>query len=293
MLEDEAQAKGLVLKVEVDDLPWRLIGDQTRLKQALLNYIKNAVKFTDVGGVTIKVALLDESDAHAMLRFDVIDTGIGLTDEVRTRLFCAYEQADIMTARLYGGTGLGLAITRKLVELMDGEAGVSSQAGQGSDFWFTVRLRKDDKEAAQLKPADDQRADEMLKREFAGASVLLVEDNRVSREIAGTILRNVDAAVEMANDGVEAVECAKRGRFALILMDVQMPRLDGLQATRAIRQMDHLSDTPILAMTANAYLDDKVRCLEAGMDDVITKPFDPEVLYRVLLRWLRSKRSGR
>jgi CheY-like chemotaxis protein len=252
----------------------------------LLNYAGNAVKFTDGGEVTLRGRVEDASADTVLLHFEVQDTGLGIAPDQLARLFSPFVQADSTTTRKYGGTGLGLAITKRLVEAMGGAVGVHSEVGKGSTFWFTARLQKGAASGAENLDATSSDADVQLKAAFAGRRVLLAEDDSFNREIGTLLLEDVGLTVDVAEDGLAAVEMAAKNRYDLILMDMQMPRMDGLEATRQIRSAGPGNAVPIVAMTANAFAEDRLRCLEAGMDDFLTKPVDPAVLYQVLLRHL-------
>jgi PAS domain S-box-containing protein len=289
ILQERADAKHLRLIADVPRLRSLLSGDPTRLQQCLINYAGNAIKFTASGEVCIACHIREETNDSIFLRFEVRDTGIGIAPDVRKRLFSAFEQADRSTTRKYGGTGLGLAITARLARAMGGDVGVDSTPGQGSTFWFTARLRKLSEAATEPGEKHEQAVESELRIHYGGRRVLLAEDEPINREITVAILEEAGLRVDTAEDGLQAVELASRQTYDLILMDMQMPNLDGLDATRRIRALPGRESWPIIAMTANAFAEDRERCIEAGMNDFTSKPIDPERFYEVLLDWLRKQ----
>ncbi len=281
----KAASKHLELVFEIaPGLPPALQGDPLRLGQVLINYTNNAIKFSDSGAITVRVSMLDERADDCLLRFEVQDTGIGLSEEEAGKLFQSFQQADTSITRAYGGTGLGLAICKQLAQLMDGEVGVRSAPGSGSTFWFTARVGK---LAALDVPAEPPPAGaEPGEAALAGARILLVEDNTFNQQIALEMLEEAGCAVCLALNGLEALDLLAKAQFDCVLMDVQMPVMDGLQATRLIRLDPALAGLRVLAMTATATSEDRKRCMEAGMDDFISKPIQPALLRQAVARWL-------
>jgi len=263
-------------------------GDPQRLKQVLRNFINNAIKFTDHGTVKIAGQILEDRASRVLLRFEINDTGIGIEPETLQRLFSPFEQADNSMTRKYGGTGLGLSISKGLIRMMGGDFGVRSHVGEGSTFWFTVWL---DKSApAELSVNTQARgADLCLREDYAGSRILLAEDEPVNQEVTRSLLQVVGLEVDVAEDGQAACELAAQKTYDLILMDMQMPRLNGLDATRRIRVLPGYEETPILGLTANAFPQDRDACLQAGMNTHVAKPIKPQALYGLVLAWLASR----
>jgi signal transduction histidine kinase len=281
------------LQLQVDLAPEAvgilLRGDPLRLGQILLNLTGNAVKFTAQGSITLRARISEESATAVQLRFEVADTGIGISPEDQKRLFSAFEQADGSMTRKYGGTGLGLAISQRLARMMGGDVGVSSQPGVGSTFWLTVRVLKTAAGAVPLAPTFAPGvAEATLQAKYAGTRILLAEEEPISREILLMLLEDVGLAVDLAADGTEAVALAQRQHYALILMDMQMPDLSGVKATRIIRALPGYAETPILAMTADAFGEGRLVCIDASMNDYLGKPVEPEKLFEILLKWLEA-----
>jgi PAS domain S-box-containing protein len=291
IVESKMKAKGLQFISDVAAAPQALHGDRTRLLQALVNYLGNAVKFTEAGSITLACHQIEGSKSDCVLRFEIRDTGSGMSPEQQARIFEAFEQVDNTATRTHSGTGLGLAITRRIAQMMGGDVGVDSAIGKGSTFWLTVRLAIGQSAIDAADAAHRESDEAVLKRKYRGTRILLVEDEPINREVASTLCADVGIEVHTAVNGAEAVRLAESLDYALIFMDVQMPVMDGLAATRAIRQMEGRTTTPILAMTANAFSEDRERCIASGMDDFIAKPIEPEDLFKGLLKWLEIKRS--
>lgn len=284
LLEDAAKAKGLSITVDYNNAPHWLIGDQTRLRQALLNYASNALKFTDQGHISLRCKLIesDNDGQNVLIRFEVQDTGIGIAADKISELFQAFKQIDASTTRKYGGTGLGLAITQRLAEMMGGTVGVESQLGKGSLFWFTARLHKGE----QVFVNTVGNAEQEIRDRHIGARILLVEDDPINQEVAKVLLVEAGLSVDIAGDGQQAVDKVRDNKYDLVLMDIQMPILDGIEATQKIREMPDRQDLPILALTANIFEEYRHRCTEAGMNDFVGKPVDPIALFATILKWL-------
>jgi CheY-like chemotaxis protein len=288
LLADQATEKNISISVLADGLGGGLLGDGVRLRQVLTNLISNAVKFTASGEIEVLVRQ-SEVEGQRRLRISVRDSGIGIPAEQIGGIFGRFTQADASVSRKYGGTGLGLAISSRIIEALGGQIGVESEPGKGSTFWFEV-----------IMPAA---SDVLVEEPEAGLSaemgqslrLLVVDDNPVNRELLCALLESFDIDIDTANDGVEAVEAAARGPYDLILMDVQMPNMDGLTATRRIRaaQAPGARRVPIIALTANILPEQVARCLEAGMDDHLGKPINPARLLSILSHWSSDGEADR
>ncbi|MDP3858119.1 MAG: ATP-binding protein [Stagnimonas sp.] len=285
LMAERAADKGLRFRVHKPDTLTRdLVGDPLRLSQVLLNLISNAIKFTEAGEVCLELSQSEAGEQEVQLSFAVVDTGIGMDRNQLGRLFSAFTQADSSTTRRFGGTGLGLTICKELVGLMGGELSVQSSIGKGSRFGFELRLRRADPDWR--TPPEAEIGDDTA---LVGARLLVVDDNAINLEVAGEILRQAGALVTTAGNGREALAQLALGEFDAVLMDLQMPVMDGFVTTQRIREQPRLLGLPVLAMTANAMSGDRERCLAAGMNDHIPKPIDPEELRHTLARWLRRR----
>ena len=278
ILHFKAEEKGLTLDLTIDENLHRYYkADPVRLKQILINYCNNAIKFTEKGGIKIKIFEVESSSNKSKLKFEVIDTGIGISEENQKKLFKEFSQVDDSISRKFGGTGLGLAISMKLAKLMNGEVGLNSVEGEGSTFWFTAEIEKIDSLGEKVIDVKTEMAE--------GLSILLVEDNVINQKVAIHTLKKNKHTVDIANDGVEGVEKFKNNSYDIILMDIQMPNLNGYETTIEIRKIEKeqkLKRTKIVAMTANAMKGEKEKCISIGMDDYISKPFKKEDLLRIL-----------
>ncbi|MEN8198950.1 MAG: PAS domain-containing protein, partial [Thermodesulfobacteriota bacterium] len=285
LMQIKVEEKGLSLLFAIDEeTPTSLVGDPLRLGQVLLNLVNNAVKFTEEGTITVKINALEMTDSQATLQFAVQDTGIGLTEEQIGKLFQHFVQADASTTRQYGGTGLGLAISKKLTEMMNGRIWVESEAGRGSTFFFTSLFgRHSEKKEAPTAAGEGWQELDAIR----GARILLVEDNELNQQVAQELLEQEAFVVELAGDGLEALEMATDNSYDLIFMDLMMPVMGGLEATAKIRDLPSaIRNVPIVAMTASAMVGDREKSLAAGLNDHITKPIELDELFKALIRWI-------
>jgi PAS domain S-box-containing protein len=281
-----AREKGLYFNTKIEpEVPPYLVGDPLRIGQVLLNLVSNAVKFTSTGGISVLVSLKEAATESVELEFRVTDTGMGLSQEQAEGLFAAFTQVDTSTTRKFGGTGLGLAISKRLVELMEGRIWIESVLGAGSSFCFTARFERGDQSQVINYGASVMPSVNMLSR-LKGTRILVAEDNEFNQDLIEELLEQCGVVARLCGNGQEALDLLASERFDIVLMDVQMPVMDGFEATRRIRATPALANQCIIAMTANAMAEDKRRCLEAGMDDFETKPIDADHLYQTLVKWL-------
>lgn len=287
LMEGFASPKKVQLKCFIqDEVPVEISGDPVRLRQVLTNLLSNAIKFTHQGKVDVSIILEEESDKHFKLRFEIKDTGIGISAENQSALFDAFSQEDDSITRKFGGTGLGLTITKNLTHLMGGDVGIISVKGEGSTFWFTSRFEKV-LEQDQSQSADDD--SEVPVDLIADTHVLIVDDAQVNKFVLTEMLESMGVTVETANDGQQAVEDVAKKYYDMVLMDCQMPVMDGFTATEIIRAKEKSENSghlPIIAITARAMAADREECLASGMDDYLSKPFEYADLKKILLQWL-------
>jgi len=290
LIEGQARSKGITLQCNLaEGIDGRLVGDPTRVRQILLNLLNNAVKFTERGGITLDIVPIAPIAGEIALRFAVTDTGIGMSPETARRMFQSFVQADASTTRKFGGTGLGLAISRKLVEMMGGEIGCESVLGQGSSFWFTIRFGRPGlaPTLGLIAPASPEAA----RPGHAAVRIVVAEDGKVNQMVAGALLQKLGYQVEIVANGLQAVAAWQRERPDIVLMDCQMPEMDGYEATRRIRSLEaerQLKPIQIIAMTASAMQGDREQCLAAGMNDYVSKPINRQLLQEALEKALSA-----
>jgi signal transduction histidine kinase/CheY-like chemotaxis protein len=286
MLKPVAEDKSLAFWLKLDpNLPQRVISDPLRLQQILVNLIGNAMKFTQYGAISLKVSLRQDGQ----LLFEVIDTGIGISEAGQKKLFKAFSQVDGSSTRSFGGTGLGLVISKQLVDLLGGEIGFESVEGKGSRFYFAIPFELAEAQVESVKAETDERSDKQQKPAVAldQAKVLVVEDNAINQKLMLALLAKIGIKADLAEQGEQALEKLAQQAYDIVLMDCQMPIMDGYEATRQLRAQDGLNHgVPVIAVTANAMLGDRELCLQAGMDDYLTKPVNPALLKTTLEKWL-------
>ncbi|MEJ2793373.1 response regulator [Iodobacter sp. LRB] len=283
----EAKAKGLILLSQISPLlPSSVMGDAKRLEKILLHLIENAVKFTSEGKIELIVDLESEDENEVNVKFSIVDTGVGISKEQQVQLFQAFNQADTSATRKFGGLGLGLVISKQLVNLMNGNIGLISEENKGSCFWFSVPLKKNKQDVEDISPSVLKNQQQHALASRYGSRILLVEDNALNQQVASEILVEAGMQVAVVGDGQQALQIIEKETFDLILMDIQMPVMDGWRASAAIRAGRHLKEVPIIALTALAMDEDKQKCKESGMSDHLLKPIDPDLLTEKLIQWL-------
>jgi CheY-like chemotaxis protein len=289
MMEPKSKAKGVALNYNIDNsIPEVIVGDAVRLNQILLNLVSNAIKFTEKGEIRITVICLDENKESIRIDFGVKDTGIGIPLDKQERIFESFEQATNDTARRFGGSGLGLSIVKQLVKLQQGEIFINSTPGLGSDFHFRLSFLKFKEEITRVIPEPA----EMIIQDSKGIYVLIAEDNPINRLLAIKVLQKRGFETEVAENGLIALDKLEKNDFDIILMDLQMPEMDGYEASRKIRELNnHKRDIPIIAMTAHTIKGEYEHCIQIGIDDFISKPFDTKELYEKIFKLVR-KREG-
>ncbi|MCP4290275.1 MAG: response regulator [bacterium] len=289
------EEKGLELILNVDkNLPENVLGDVVRVRQVLINLVGNAVKFTKKGEIELSISQVSHQGKDLQIMFSVRDTGVGISEDKKDHVFGHFTQADSSTTRSYGGTGLGLAICKQLVELMGGHIALESELGSGSRFYFIVPMKAGTQETETVKPLPQDLAfsepEKIIQQEL---KVLLAEDNPINQVYARKVLDRLGAKVSVANNGQEALNFVKDNSFDLVLMDCQMPTMDGYEATRQIRKLgDSYLDLPIIALTAFAMAEDRDICLAAGMNDYVTKPIDQKTLIKTIAKWVGKKSTS-
>ncbi len=289
ILSFSSNDKGLSMTTSIDEsIPENLMGDPVRIRQILMNFGGNAVKFTEKGSVTFDVELLESTDETCTLKFSVTDTGPGISKEKQNEIFGSFTQGDTSTTRKYGGTGLGLSICKQLVDLMGGDLGLKSEPGKGSTFWFTVTLKKADDEMNRMAPDASIVNDDVFNSDQT-LKILIAEDNKINQIVARKILEKENFEVDIVETGKQAVDAVQTGKYAFVFMDIQMPEMDGYEATRTIRELEKGTGNhiPIIALTASAMEKDREKCLNVGMDEYLPKPIEKEELLRILKKTAR------
>jgi two-component system sensor histidine kinase/response regulator len=290
MLSEQAKIKGLHLALSLTDVPVWLKGDSTRIQHALMNYLTNAIKFSADGNIDVITKVLETNAETLLVKFSVTDQGCGVNPEYLDGIFKVFQQADTSTTRKFGGTGLGLTITKELAKLMNGQVGVESKLGEGSTFWFTAWLSLGEEVLGFDHSISELDNEKILKTSYLGANILVVEDNEINAEVAQLLLTSAGLTVDIAENGLQAIEKVNDKTYDLVLMDVQMPVMDGLKATHQIRLTHNKESLPILAMSASAFNNDRQACIDVGMNDFVAKPVSPDNLFSTLLKWLPIKK---